>query len=162
MIKRKCFHDLTVSDVLDYPIWRFTDENPNDDLEIEPVNNQSFSNLSGLILAAEVQFSDTSRHLALHQNVSLAGQKVNDHFLSLTISRGARWFPLARYHDLSIESFGPKHLSQFMDKGIRDVFPIKYDLREVVHSNSERLIGFVHEIPLSPLTNDELISLALL
>jgi hypothetical protein len=159
---KKCFHDLTVADVTNYPIWRFTNANPDDDHEIETVNEHSFRNLSGLIIASEVEFGDSSKHLALHQNVSLGGQKVNDHFLSLTVNRDGDWFPLARYHDVSIEKYGPRHLADFMGKAVSDVFPIKYDLREVLNSDSARLVGFVRETPLSPLTDDELISLSLL
>ncbi|RCS44030.1 hypothetical protein DTL42_18030 [Bremerella cremea] len=159
---KKCFHDLTVSDISDCPIWRFTNENSNDDLEIEPVIEQTFSNLSGLIIAAQVELADLTSHLALHQNVSRAGQKVNDHFLSLTLERAGNWFSLARYHDVSIESFGPIHLAKFMGKPVKDVFPIKYDLRETLRSDSARLVGFVRDVPVFPLTDDELISLSLL
>ncbi|PQO26521.1 hypothetical protein [Blastopirellula marina] len=158
---KKCFHDLTVSDVQADPIWRFTNENPDDDLEVESVKETHFSNLSGLIIASQVEFADSSKHLALLQNVSLAGQKVNDHFLSLTIEMNGDWFPLARYHDAAIENFGPEQLAAFVGKAVKDVFPIRYDLRETLHSDSMRLAGFVRDVPISPLTDDELISLAL-
>ena len=161
-LMKKCFHDLTALDVLAQPIWRFTNDNPNDDFEIEPVDKSSFAELSGLIVASQVEFADSTKHLALHQSVSLAGQKVNDHFLSLTIERGGYWFPLARYHDVSIENYGPTQLAEFIGKSVKEVFPIVYDLREVLGADSSLLVGIVREAPISPLTDAELISLSLL
>ena len=159
---KKCFYDLTRSDVLDYPIWRFTNRNPNDELEIESVDRRSFADLSGLIIAAKVEFADSSQQLALHQGVSLAGPTVNDHFLSLTFERDGVWFPLARYHDVAIENFGPNQLAEFVGKPVKDVFPIKYDLRAVQYSDPQKLTRVVRDVPISRLSKEQIISLSLL
>ncbi len=158
---KKTFTELSVNDISKYPIWRFTNSHPEDELEIESVTGRVFHNLKGLIISSKVTFSDGSTHLALFQNVSLAGQKVNDHFLSLSVERNGEWFPLAQYHNPAIEKYGPLHLAAFMGKTVDDVFPIKYDLREVLNSNSPRLVGIVCAEPPIRLTDEEIISLAL-
>lgn len=159
---RKNFNDLCVNDILEHPIWRFTNNNPQDELEIEAIDGSNLTDLGGVTLSSKVTFADGSSQLALFQNVSLAGQKVNDHFLSLTIEKDGEWFPLARYHDVAFDRHGPLQLSSFVGKKVQDVFPIEYDLREILKSHASRLVGVVHAEPPVRLTDEQLISLALL
>jgi hypothetical protein len=159
---KKTFHDLSKSDVKKFPLWRFTNNDQVDELEIESIRANQVDDLSGVIVATQVVFHDESKHWALLQNVSLLGKQRNDHFLSVTIYADKRWFPLARYHDVAIDDWGPAKLAAFMNKDIAGIFPIKFDLREVLQSNSNALVGMVLAEPANPLTQDEIIELVLL
>lgn len=159
---KKSIRELSVPDIVECPVWRFTNSFEND-LEVESLPNGPYPNLGGLVIGSNVIFSDGSTHWALLQNVSLAGQKVNDHFLTININRNGEWYTLARYHDFNVERCGPSALASFMGKDINDVFPIQYDMRDALCSDSLRLVGFVRDVPPKHrLTTKELISLALL
>src|SRR5436190_14597935 len=125
---KKSFQDLSLSDVEKYPLWRFTNNDEVDELEIESIRANQVADLTGVIIATQVVFNDNTIHLALLQNVSLLGKQRNDHFLSLTIYANNKWFPLARYHDIALEDWGPAKLAAFLHKEIDDIFPIKFDL----------------------------------
>lgn len=155
---RMSFPELSASDISKHPIWRFTNNDLVDELEIESVDRRVFRNLDGLIISSNVTFSDGSIHLALFQNVSLTDPEMNDHFLSLTVERNGKWFPLACYHNPAIEKWGPLQLAAFMGKTVEEIFPIHYDLRDVLNSDSPTLVGIVRAEPLVRLTEDEIIS----
>ncbi len=157
---KKSLEDITVRDISEHAVWKFTNSS-HDDLEVESVAKTTFENLDGLIIGTKVTFSDDSVHWALIQNISLTEQLLNDHFVTTTIARGDEWFPLARYHDVTFETYGPVQLASFMGKSVAEIFPISYDLREVLHSDSPRLVGSIADTPAVRLTEDELISLAL-
>jgi hypothetical protein len=155
------FDELDIGDLRACLVWRFTNSD-EDELEIESCVKDQYANLDGLIIGNRVSFSDGSSHWALFQNVSLADQRVNDHFLTLTIHREGKWFPLARYHDVGHQQYGPPALADFMKKRISDVFPIHYDLRNTLNSDSSLLTGVVPAEPSVRLTEDQIISLALM
>ena len=159
---KKSITEITVRDIKKCPVWRFTNDSATNDLEVESIANEAFSNLSGLVIGAKVTFSDGSQHWALLQNVSLAGQKVNDHFLMITIHHDGEWFSLARYHDVNVKKQGPEGLAAFIGMPIANIFPIEYDLRDALKSDSLSLVGVIREEPPSRFSQSELISLALL
>jgi hypothetical protein len=157
---RISFPELSAQHLSKHSVWRFTNDDA-DELELEPAVEVVFSDLSGLVIGTHVTFADGSSHWGLIQNISFAGPAVNDHFVTLSVHRNGEWFPLARYHDIQIEEYGPNRMAAFMGKPVEDVFPIVYDLREVLNSASTSLVGAIRSSPLLRLTEAELISLAL-
>lgn len=158
---KKSLPTLTVEDIRVIPLWRFTNS-ANDDLEIEPVLEAKDVDLSGLIFGTQVRFSDGTVVWALLQNVRRAGKAFNDHFLTLTVNHAGEWFPLARYHDINQEKYGPLALARFVGKPLDHIFPISFDLRSLLGEDSKHLVGVVHEEPAEKLTRDKLIDLSLL
>ncbi len=153
--------ELNISDIEFSSCWRFTNSF-EDELEIEAIPDCSYDDLSGLIIGTQIKLADGSTVWALLQNISRAGQEVNDHFLTVTINQNGEWFTLARYHDINRQIFGPNSLALFLGRTIQDIFPMTYDLRDILNADTEKLIGTIHEQPANRLSRQELISLSLI
>jgi hypothetical protein len=158
---KKSLPSLTVADISKHPLWRFTN-NDEDELEVESLTTPPVGDLSGVIAGIQVKLADGTQRWALLQGISRDGQPVNEHFLSITMERGGKWFPLARYHDVAIETYGPIALARFLEKPAECIFPIHYDLRHVLESISDQLVGTVHLEPKQRLTREEIIASALI
>ncbi|MEX2358995.1 MAG: hypothetical protein WEE51_11765, partial [Pirellulaceae bacterium] len=159
VVMKKELQSLSIADLKEHPVWRFTD-NPEVEQEIETVHAHSLRDLEGVLVGAKVKFADGSRKWALLENVNRAGKKVNDHFLTITVENQDKWFRLARYHDDEIDDQGPSALAKFLGKKVTEVFPIRYDLRIPLMSDSGRMIGKIEKSPEQPLDSDELKVLA--
>ena len=85
---------------------------------------------------------------------------MTEHFLTLSIERDARWFTLARYHDLDRTENGPHALARFLGLSIEEVFPISYDIRQYVNGEAAALSGYIHEEPRERLSRTEIIRMA--
>jgi hypothetical protein len=157
----KSFTDLTVADILACPIWRFTNRSNNDDLEIEPVHARPCQKLDDMIVGTELVLADGSKMWALLQNIDIHNASLNEHFLTVTLDCGGKWFPLARYHDIDIDDSGPTALAEVLKRSLSQVFPIKFDIQEEVGSDAPGTTGKVRHVPLNPLTRPEIIKLAL-
>ena len=157
---RKSFPDLSVDDIREFSVWRFTNESESE-YEIEVVFDRPCLDLEGVIVGTQLCLADGTRKWALVQNISRVGPKMNDHLLTLTIEQDSVWFPLARYHDILFDEYSPKELASFLDKSVESVFPIQFDLREVLADDAPELTGLIREVPSVRLSHEELISLAL-
>ena len=70
------------------------------------------------------------------------------------------WFRLARYHDPDRRSHGPRALARVLGLRLADVFPIAYDLREILGGRGAALQGLIPAVPERRLSRAALVRLA--
>lgn len=130
-------------------------------MEIAPVESLPPKTMQSIVVGTEVQLADGCRKWAILQNLSLAGQKVNDHLLNITLDVDGSWFPLARYHDPWNETYGTKKLAELLDRKLDEIFPIKYDFRREIKSDNQAFVGEVKLKPNTVFTSDQIMQLVL-
>src|SRR5687767_3746587 len=114
-------------------VWEFTNEEVShpDELSLRPIDVLPVSDLNHRLVGARVRLADGSLTWALLGNVSLTDLRATRHFLTASVWCGDRWFPLARYHDVARDKFGPVQLARALRKEISEIFPITYDIGSV-------------------------------
>lgn len=65
-------------------------------------------------------------------NIDLYDHTKTEHFVALTLYRiDGQKFHLARYHDISADTYGPVPCAAFFGLDVADIFPISYDIESV-------------------------------
>ena len=77
------------------------------------------------------------------------------------VEKRGRWFDLARYHDVDYARRGPEQLAQFLALPVSSIFPIEYDLSDLVSADPDLVKGTIPLEPQEKLSQDELTQLAL-
>ena len=93
-------------------------------------------------------------------NFDVKHPRATQHFLTLSIERGGKWFYLARYLDFDFASHGPEALACFLGLGVDDVFPITVDVRRYVRGDPAALTAIVLKEPQERLTHAELLAMS--
>ncbi|MTW03962.1 hypothetical protein [Pseudoduganella ginsengisoli] len=94
-------------------------------------------------------------------NVELEDPQQNEHFMTLSLVKpNGESFDLARYQDVNYEKSGPLALARFLGLQLIDVFPIAYDISEVVSGPAESVRGVILHEPQVQLSEAELIAMA--
>ena len=93
-------------------------------------------------------------------NIDLDSARSTQHFLTLSVERGRRWFHLARYHDVDRAREGPLALAHFLELTPAEVFPISYDVSVHVVGDVNVTRGSILAEPVERLSSSELIALA--
>ena len=117
------------------------------------------ADLSGKLVGTKVRLANGSAIWALIGNISPRNKEMTEQYLSLSLERRGQWFHLARYFDPEYERLGPHALSEFLELGVKDIFPIAYDLRPFGKGDSRVLEGAVPEEPPKRLGNQERMNL---
>lgn len=140
------------------PIWTFVPDRTGA-LLVRPVKGP-VRNFSGKLIGTFVTLANGDRVRALLGNLDPTNARLTQHFLTLSIARGGVWFHLARYHDHDFRKRGPRALATFLGLGVKDVFPISYDVR--THARGPRRVaaGTIAAKPPEKLRRSELIELA--
>jgi len=143
-------------------VWEFTNEeiSHGDELSLRPIEALPVNSLNNRLVGVRVRLSDGSETWALLGNVSLTDPRATRHFLTASVWCGDRWFPLARYHDVARDKFGPVQLARALRKEISEIFPITYDIGSVAKGESQVLRGAIEAEPQEKLSRSELIRLA--
>jgi hypothetical protein len=99
---------------------------------------------------------------ALIGNIDVKSPRLTEHFLTLSIDRGGRWFALARYHDYDYDysARGPEALSRFLGLNIDQVFPLYFDVRRYVQGDAAALANSIPKEPRERLSRSDIIALA--
>ncbi len=160
-ISSKSVGQLNVADLIEYPVWEYTNTEEVDELQVRPVTKLPVDTLSNRIVGIRVHFHNGSEGWAILSNVSLRDARRTSHFLCLSVERHGQWFHLARYFDADYEGRGPAQLSTFLGLGINEVFPITYDLTAVAVGLDEVVRGSIPIEAPEKLTDDELIKMSL-
>jgi hypothetical protein len=145
----------------DAPIWRYFEGASGAEIWAEPTGERTTEELSFKLIAVRVGLANGEQRWALLSNLSLNSALSNQHFLTVSVERDGRWFPLARYHDASWARHGPSGLADFLSLPLENVFPLHYNASPFVRGATVPLSGTIESEPLTRLTQRELIDLAI-
>jgi hypothetical protein len=153
---------LTAQDFAKFPVWRFTSDDTPDETYVSPVRKLPVKRVDGCIIGCKVHLANGTALQGVVANLNLTDPRCNEHFLALSVfgEDGDR-FRLARYHDVDFARRGPDALAAFLRLPISAVFPITYDVSDVVSGRHAVLRGVINAEPNERLTRKEIISLAL-
>jgi len=161
MVERtKPASSITVADLQNSPVWRFTGQDEPDERFVCAVRSLPVRDLRGKIVGTQVRLANGNHVWALIGNVDASNDRLTEHFLTLSIESGGKWFHLARYHDFNRAEHGPEALAHCLGLRVDEVFPISYDLRPYVEGDPITLCGIVQQEPRERLTRAELIAMA--
>jgi hypothetical protein len=156
----KPVESLTVADLAANPVWQYTNSDGGSDTFVRPVKKIPVKSLTGKVFGAHVLLANGSQVWALIGNVDATNPRFTEHFLTLSIERGGKWFALARYHDHDFTVRGPEALARFLGLQVDDVFPISVDVRQCAQGNPVALAVIVPKEPREKLTRADIIAMA--
>ena len=152
---------LTVSDLREHPVWRFTGGDQPSETAVSPVKKLPVTSLTGSLVGCEVRLASGTKMMALLGNIDATNARLTEHFLTLSVYGGdGVVFHLARYHDFDAGERGPDALAAFLKMKKEEVFPIEWDVRSVVTGLPAALRGKIEASPKERLTIAEIIALA--
>ncbi len=155
----KPVESLTVADFQPHPVWEYLNDDEIGETMVQPVEKLPVESLDNRLVGAQVRLANGSRVWALIGNVDVTNSRSTQHFLTLSIDRGGKWFHLARYFDFDFTDRSPDALARFLGLGVDDVFPISVDIRRYVQGNPAALALIVLKEPRERLTREELMAL---
>jgi hypothetical protein len=153
--------ELTVSDLQEFPVWEFVDDDSLGETSVRPVAELPTNSLFGRLLGLPVTLSNGRVMFGLVGNVDLNDEASTRHFLQLSLNHNGKWSHLARYHDPDVETHGPEHLARSIGLGVSDVFPIVLDMRPWCIAGESALVRTIERQPTERLSSHELMQLAL-
>ena len=151
---------LSVGDLAEHSVWRYSGDDDHDETMVRPIGRLPVSSLTGKLVGARVLLANGTQVWALIGNIDSQNQRLNEHFVTISIEHEGRWFHLARYHDHDFGTRGPAELAEFLGIGVDDIFPISYDIRRFVVGHPDALKGTIGKEPSVRLTRAEIIALA--
>jgi hypothetical protein len=158
--KIKPVESLTVADLEASPVWQYMNSDGGSETRVRPVKKIPVKSLTGKIIGTRVLLANGLRVWALIGNVDATNPRFTEHFLTLSIGRGGKWFALARYHDHDFTVRGPDALSRFLGLEVDDVFPISVDVRQHALGNPAALAVNVPKEAREKLTRADIVALA--
>jgi hypothetical protein len=148
MTESRSVDALTPMELARQPVWEFVnDDSQPDETYVCPVREVPVDSLANRVAAAEVSFQNGRRVWALLGNVDVNAPRLTRHFLTLSLYIDHAWFHLARYHDFDIEERGPGALANQLELPLSEVFPIQYDLSQIVIGDANVVRGAVPAEP---------------
>jgi hypothetical protein len=142
------------------PVWEFESDG-SEELSVFPVSPLPVSSLDGRFVASHLYLANGQVAIGLLSNLALQHPELNEHFITLSVfGSNSAIFHLARYHDPGWEQRGPSALAQFLGLSIGDIFPIRYDVADVVSGPESVIRGTIQRKPSFHLSRAELIAYA--
>ena len=151
---------LTVADFQAHPVWEYLNDDEIGETMVRPVEKLPVETLDNRLVGSQVRLANGSQVWALIGNFDVTNPRAIQHFLTLSIERGGKWFHLARYHEVGFPAEGPEALARFLGLRVDDVFPITVDVRRYVQGDPEALTAIVLKEPRERLTDAELIAIS--
>lgn len=160
-MKFKSSSNLSVSDLIDHPIWEYknTESDGEDETAIVPVEEIPVDDLSNRLIGLKVTLSSGAQNWAILGNLSLKDSMNNRHFLTVSLERDGKWFDLARYHDADFSLRGPAQAAMFLNLPVSSIFPIAYDIRKICRGIPALLTGSIPSEVSEKLSSKELMDL---
>jgi len=152
---------LTVADLQLAPVWQFINRDDLGETMVRPVKRLPVRSASGKLIGTEVRFANGTTAWALIGNLSGSDPRLSEHFLSLSIAHGGKWFHLARYHDHDFERQGPQALARLLSLDVDEVFPIAFDVRQYVEGEGAALRREIPKEPRERLSRSQLMAMVL-
>jgi len=146
-------------------VWEYVQDSESelpDETFMRPVMESPVSSLSGRLVGAQLTLANAQVVFGILGNIDLADPIRTEHFVTVTVFHplGAR-FDLARYHDVDHAQRDSRALAAFLGIAVDSVFPIRYDIADVAVGNLDCQRGQILANPMTRLSQDELIELAL-
>jgi hypothetical protein len=146
---------LTVADFKAHPVWEYLNDDEIGETMTQPVEKLPVETLDNRLVGTQFRLANGLEVWGLVGNFDVKNPRATQHFLTLSIERGGKWFYLARYHDIRFTSEGPEALARFLGLGVDDVFPITVDVRQYVRGDPAALTAIVLKEPQERLTDAE-------
>lgn len=153
----KPVEELTIADFQITRVWEYV---RGGETIVSPVSELPATSLQNRIVATIVRLADGTGLWATLSNMSLTDRRSNMHFLTLSVEKDGAWFHLGRYFDVDYEKRGPQQLARFLGLPVGRVFPIRYDLSDVIAADPSIVKGSIPLEPQERLCESALIALA--
>ena len=164
---KKPVDQLTADDLIAFPVWEYTNDDGDgrgdqDETWVRPVCGLPIATAENRVIGTRVRLANGLAPLALLGNVDLASREKTAHFLAISFfgTKGLT-FDLERYHDVDASQRSPEALAAFLKLRVEDVFPIEYDISQLVLADEHLARGVVNVQPSVTLTDDQLTALAM-
>ena len=145
---KKTVDEQTESDFRKWPIWEFCNDDSPDETAMSPVKKTPVDHLMGRVIACEMALANGQRVFGVLSNINVRNLRKTQQYRGLTVFRNQKKFSLRRYFDTDLRQLrGPEQLAQFLGLPISDVFPITYDISNLVNAPPEIVRA---QIPLEP------------
>jgi hypothetical protein len=151
----KPVESLTVDDFEAHPVWEYLNDDEFGETLMRPVEKLPVETLDNRLVGTQVRLANGLEVWGLLGNFDVKHPRGTQHFLTLSIERGGKWFYLARYHDIGFPAEGPEALARFLGLSVDDVFPITVDVRRYVQGDPKALTAIVLKEPREKLTREE-------
>ena len=137
-------------------MWEYLNDDEIGETMVRPIEKLPVESLDDSILGTKVRLANGLQVWATIGNFDVKHPRATQHFLTLSIERGGKWFYLARYHDIGFPAEGPEALARFLGLHVDDVFPISVDVRRYVRGDPKALTATVLKEPQEKLADAEL------
>ena len=141
-------------------VWRYANRDERGDTLVAPVRRLPADHLRGRIAIANVRLANGRLLWAILGNLDPVDAAQNEQFRTLSILHHGKWLHLPRYYDPDWSTSGPSTFAERLGLTIADVFPISYDVRQLVRGAPQGLVGVIHAEPRIRLTRAQRIALA--
>jgi hypothetical protein len=162
MSRRLNVTELTPASFRRTRVWEYTDDDAsgNAELAVQPVSATPVLDTRNRLIGVDVRLADGSALPAMLANLDPRDAAATQHFLTVSVWTGERWFHLARYHDITYKRDGPAALAAALGRTVAEVFPIGYDVTDIVVGEPAALRGEIVAEPTERLSRAELIARA--
>jgi hypothetical protein len=155
---------LSPADFTEHCVWEFGDDTEaelTDETYMRPVATLPVTTLASRLVGTQLTLANGQQVFGMLGNIDLADPISTEHFLALTVFNRGERFDLARYHDVDYGRRDAVALAAFLVLPLNSVFPIRYDITGVAVGNSDCLRRSIPAVPISRLSQEDLIGLAL-
>ena len=152
--------DIRGGDLIDHPVWTIKSRRTKTDFEVTPVKRLPCKSLDNKLVFVPVCLACGDTYWGMFSNVDISDEKLTRHFITFSLLKGEKWIHLARYFDADYRKRGPAALAKQLKMELNDVFPISYDLSDIVSNPPNWLSGNIPSSPSEKLSLDEIVALA--
>lgn len=161
----KAAGELSPSDFTTHPVWEYADEMESqmpDETYMRPVERLPVGSLANRLVGVQLTLFNAQMIFGILGNIELTDPLSTEHFLTVSVFRsdGER-FDLARYHDVDHSRRDEAALAAFLGLLAPAVFPMQYDITGIAVGHPDCLRRRILATPLSRLSKEDLISMAL-
>jgi len=161
--KPRRIDDVPNSEMISYPVWRFTNSTGQglDETAILPVQKYPVVDTKGCLFCTDVRLANGDSIPAMIGNFNPRSHFQNSHLLTISIFKGEQRFHLARYFDFHFAENGPNTLATFLGLSLDAIFPIQYDLSRICIGEVDALTNSVEATHKEPLGCDDRLELVM-
>lgn len=159
----KPFSTITPEDLRRHPVWEFANDFEHvsdDETYLRPYLDLPITDFGNRIVGTTATIANGDRVPIILQNVDLRSPYRTEHLASITMFNDqGKAFPLARYHDIALDTYGPERLAAFMGLSVNEIFPIEYDISELAIGDRDSVCRVVRLAPRRKLSRSEILEM---
>jgi hypothetical protein len=154
---------VTLDDFKKSRVWEFApDAEHGDETYVRAVKRLPVTHLVSRLVSCELCLRNGTRLWGVLGDVDVADARLTEHYLSVSLFRpDGTQFYLARYFDISHKNAGPDDLAEFLGIPKADIFPIEWDVSDVVLGRPDLLRGSILSEPRVRLSRSERIAMSI-